>query len=156
MPVSIQDARRRSSMPKSGVEICAAALEEEFKVEPSHALRFARARQGKLRKAQPLLRADLAWRAEKRPEAVTQADCPTALASGNFRMLGCTRAGLPVAFIHVGLWDPSKYSLGEYERYIIYCFEHMLRMGKGAQFVLIFDMEGKPLNPEPSTLSPKP
>ncbi|KAJ1477845.1 hypothetical protein T484DRAFT_2023605 [Baffinella frigidus] len=142
LPVSIQDARRLSSTSKSGFEECAAALVEEFKVDPSVALRFARVRQGDFSKAQRFLRADLAWREEKRPETVTQADCPTALASGNFRLLGCTPAGLPVVFINVGLWDPSKYSLDEYERYVIYFFENMLRMGKGAKFVLIFDMQG--------------
>ena len=40
---------------------------------------------------------------------MTQADFATALASGCWRMLGCTPAGLPVVLVKLGLWDPSKY-----------------------------------------------
>ena len=70
---------------------CAAKLVDEFQVDPRAALRFARARQGDFSKAKPLLQADLAWRAHKTPAA--QDDCPTALASGNLRMLGFTSKG---------------------------------------------------------------
>ena len=34
-------------------------------------------------------------------------------------------------FVHVGLWDPSKYDVDEYERYIVYFFDGMLRAGGG-------------------------
>jgi hypothetical protein len=119
---------------------CAAALVEELQVEPSVALRFARARKGDFRRAKPFLQADLAWRAQKTP--VTQDDCPTPLASGAWRMLGCTSAGQPVVFVHTGLWKPAKYGLDEYERFIIYFFESMLRMGGGVDFVMIFDVHG--------------
>jgi hypothetical protein len=61
---------------------CAAALVEELQVDSRVALRFARARSGDLSKAKAFLLADLAWRGTKRPEAVTQADFPTALVSG--------------------------------------------------------------------------
>lgn len=115
-------------------------LVEELQVDLSVALRFARARQGDFTKAKPFLQADLVWRAMKTP--VTQGDCPTALASGNLRMLGCTTTGLPVVFIQVGLWDPSKYGVSEYERYLIYFFDNVLLRGGGEQFVLIFDLHG--------------
>ena len=121
---------------------CASALAEELKVDPSVALRFARARQGDLSKAKPFLRADLEWREKKHPEAVTQADCPTAIASGLWRMLGCTPAGVPVLFVNVGMWDPRKYDVDEYERCIIYVFEKLLGLGRGGQFVIVIDMTG--------------
>ena len=56
-----------AAAPSSAVEICAAALVEELKVNPKVALRFARARNGNFSKAAPFLRADLAWRAQKTP-----------------------------------------------------------------------------------------
>jgi len=31
----------------------------------------------------------------------------------------CTSAGLPVVFVHVGLWDPSAYDVDEHERYLL-------------------------------------
>ena len=124
----------------SAVEICAAALVEELKVDRKVALRFARARQGNFNKAEPFLRADLAWRAQKTP--ALQADCPTALASGNLRMLGCTSTGIPVLFVHVGLWDPSAYDVDEYERYLIYFGENVLRTSGSEKFVMIFDLHG--------------
>ena len=127
------DARKHSHSStevlsaSTAVEECAAALVEELKVEPSVALRFARARQGDFRKAEPFLRADLAWRAQKTP--AMQADCPTALASGAWRMLGCTSVGFPVIFCHVGLWGSTagKHDIDEYERYMTYIFESILR-----------------------------
>ena len=121
---------------------CAAALVDALKVDPSVALRFARARQGNLSKAKPFLEADIAWREKKRPEAVTQADFPTALASGCWRLLGCTPAGLPVVFIKLGLWDPRKYDIDEYERSIIYFLEKIMGGGRGEKFVVMFDMHG--------------
>jgi len=80
---------------------CAAALVQELEVKQSVALRFARARQGDLSKAKPFLRADLAWREETHPEAVTQADVPTAMASGCWRMLGCTPASAFTLLFHM-------------------------------------------------------
>ncbi|KAJ1468269.1 CRAL-TRIO domain-containing protein [Baffinella frigidus] len=127
-------------MDSSAVKGCAAALVEELKVDPSVALRFARARKGDLKEASPFLRADLAWRAQKRPEATTQADCPTALASGVDRMLGCTPAGLPVVLVKIGLWDPSQYDADEYDRFNVYFMENLCR--RGERFILIFDMKG--------------
>jgi len=56
-----------TSAGSSAVETCAAALVAELKVDPKVALRFARARQGNFSKAEPFLRADLAWRAQKTP-----------------------------------------------------------------------------------------
>lgn len=119
---------------------CAASLEADFEVSRSIALRFARARQGDLSKARQFLKADLEWRAEKRPELITQQGCYTALASGCWRFLGTTPAGTPVVFIHLGLWDPSQYSVDEYERYICYFLEHCCRSGE--RFVVLFDLEG--------------
>jgi hypothetical protein len=59
-----------------------------------------------------------------------------------------------VLFVHVGLWDPSKYDVDEYERYIVYFFDGMLRAGGGEQFVVIMDMHGSTLIPDPSNLTP--
>jgi hypothetical protein len=126
----------------TAVTECAAALVEELNVDPSVALRFSRARQGDVRQAKPFLAADLAWREKHQPERVTQADFPTALASGCWRMLGCTPAGLPVVFIQLGLWDPSKYDVDEYARYIIYFLEKIMARERGGQFVLISDLHG--------------
>ena len=131
-----------SQADSTAVTGCAAALVEELEVKQSVALRFARARQGNLNKAKPFLQADLAWRDKTHPEAVTQADVPTAMASGCWRMLGCTPAGLPVLFIKDSLWDPSKYDVDECERYTIYFLEKMMGMGSGGKFVVVFDMQG--------------
>ena len=106
---------------------CAARLVDELKVDRGVAERFARARQGEFKEAKLLLEEDLVWRAQKTP--VMQADCQTTLASGAWRSLGCTPAGSPVLFLNVGLSDPSKYDVDEYERYITYFFENMFQMG---------------------------
>ncbi|KAJ1467363.1 hypothetical protein T484DRAFT_1859033 [Baffinella frigidus] len=126
----------------TAVTACAAALVEELKVERSVALRFARARQGDFSKAKPFLQKDLEWREKMHPELVKQADFPTALASGCWRMLGCTPAGLPVVIIQLGLWDPGKYDVDEYERSIIYFLEKIMGRGRGEKFVVMFDMHG--------------
>ena len=130
--------RKRAVADSTAVTACAARLVEELKVDPSIALRFARARQGDFKKAAPFLRADLAWREMKLP--VAQADCPTALASGFLRVLGRTPAGLTVLFCHLGLWDPSLYDVDEYERFMIYILEGTCQQSE--QFVVLFDMRG--------------
>ena len=122
------------------IKACAAALLEEFQVEPSVALRFARAWEGEFRQAKPDLQEHLAWRAQKTP--VTQDDCATPLASGAWRMLGCTSAGKPVVFVSARLWKPESHSVEEFERFIIYFCEHMMRMGGGEDFVIMFDVHG--------------
>jgi hypothetical protein len=124
----------------TAVKECAARLVDELQVDPGIALRFARVRKGDFKKAKLLLQADLAWRAQKIP--VTQVEFPTVLASGTWRVLGVTSKGVPVAFSHVGLWNPATYGVDEHERFIIYLVEHMLRMGRGEQFMFIFDLQG--------------
>jgi len=73
---------------------------------------------------------------------VTQVDCPTALASGMWRILGCTSAGQPVVFDHSRLWQPHDHSVDEYERFNIYFCESMMQMGGGKDFLIIFDVSG--------------
>jgi len=130
----------RAVKDSAAVRKCAASLETDFGVDRSIALRFSRARQGDLSKARQFLKADLEWRSEKRPELITQHGCYTALSSGCWRFLGTTATGIPVVFIHLGLWDPSQYSVDEYERYICYFLEHCCRAGE--RFVVLFDLEG--------------
>jgi hypothetical protein len=141
----------------ASVKACAARLVEELHEEPSVALRFARARQGNFSKAKPFLEADLVWRAQK--TSVTQADCPTALATGAWRALGCTSAGVSVVLFHAGLSDLGKYDVDEYERYAIYFAEHLLKMGRGEKFVVIIDLHGWRLSqvaPLPLKATPSP
>jgi hypothetical protein len=133
-------ADNNAAKDSAAVQKCVASLEAEFEVGRSVALRFSRARQGDLAKARPFLRADLEWRAVKRPELVTQQGCTTALASGCWRFLGITPAGHAVVFIHMGLWDPSQYGVDENERYLCYFLEHCCRTGE--KFVVLFDLEG--------------
>ena len=70
------------------VKECASRLVDELKVDLRVARRFARAREGDFSEAKEMLEDDLAWRAKMIP--VMQADCPTVLASGAWRMLGYT------------------------------------------------------------------
>jgi len=109
-------------------------------VEHIVGLRFARARQGDFSQAKRFLQADLAWRAQKTP--VMQDDCPTALASGVWRVLGCTASGLPVVLIQQALWDPTQSGVDEWERFVIYFCENMVRMGRGEPLLMISDQHG--------------
>ena len=56
-------------------------------VDESDALRLVRCYEGDVKKVGTYLQADFAWRKQVRPEAATQADIPSALASGCIRFL---------------------------------------------------------------------
>ena len=116
------------------------ALMERLNVDKATALRFARARKGDLVKAEAFLAADIKWRTETKPEAVTQADVSIALPSGCWRLLGATEGGFQVLFIQLGLWNPDKYDTEEYGRYANYFLEAMCKLGE--RFIVIFDMKG--------------
>ena len=128
------------------------------------ARRFLRARQANLHKAEVMLRADLEWRSRFRPEAVSQADVPTAMATGCWRSLGPTgdvstaaagadgpaaagadgtvAAAAPEAYmilwVQVGLWRPHLYSVDEYTKFVIYFLERL----STERFIVMFDMSG--------------
>jgi len=104
------------------------------------ARRFLRARQHDTRKAIALLAADVAWRKERQPEAVTQADAPIALPTGCWRVMGTSSAGSPILWIQISLWNPGAFSLEEYVSFVIYFLERQAQMGE--RFIVIFDMAG--------------
>ena len=76
------------------VDACADELVAKFNVDRATALRFSKARDGNLKKAEPFLASDLAWRQETRPEAIEQADVMKVIESGTWRLLGKNRVTL--------------------------------------------------------------
>lgn len=102
--------------------------------------RFWRARNGNAAKAAAFLAADVAWRKENKPEAITQKDLPIALPTGAWRVLGLSAAGNPVLLVSTALWQPHLYDVDEYGKYVAYFCEHMCAMG--SRFVVLFDMAG--------------
>jgi len=143
--VDISDAADKADAVSTKAKLeaeTAAALVTKLKVDPAVALRFSRARQGNLAKAEAFLAADLKWREETKPEATAQADIMRALPSGCWRLLGTiAESRMPVLFINLALWNPNDYDVDEYGRYVIYFLEAMGRLGE--RFIVIFDTKWK-------------
>jgi hypothetical protein len=115
------------------------------------ALRFLRARDLDMKKAEKLLTEDLAWRATGipppkgdegaiEPSKVLQSHIPTALATGCWRCIGRSSSGNAIIWVQVALWNPGTYDLDEYRRYVVYFLEQAAKMGEA--IVVIFDMSG--------------
>ena len=122
------------------VEACAGALEERFGVDRMTALRFSRARQGNLVKAERFLAADLEWREQTKPETLTQDDVMSCLGSGQWRLLGKSSSGFAVLFICTAYWNPTAYDAPYYGRFVTWFIERMVRIGE--RFVVVLDFEG--------------
>ena len=137
--VDVSDAAPAANTA-SAEDRTAASLVEKLNVDKATAMRFSRARKGDLAKAESFLAADIKWRTETKPEAVSQADVSLALPSGCWRLLGATEGGFQVLFIQLGLWNPGDYDTDEYGRYVMYFLEAMCKLGE--RFIVVFDMKG--------------
>ena len=122
-------------------DACADELVAKFNVDRATALRFSKARDGNLKKAEPFLASDLAWRQETRPEAIEQADVMKVIESGTWRLLGKTEPdGFAVLFCSLAYWDPTQYDTETYTRFVIYFIERMTRIGE--RFVVLLNFSG--------------
>ena len=107
-------------------------------------LRFLRARDLDVSRATEMLMAHKPWREQWMPHAITIADLPNSMPSGCWRFAGYDRQGRPVTSIRTSLWDPSKYSLEEYVRYIAFFAERATCLFPAgvSQSVYVFDLNG--------------
>jgi hypothetical protein len=67
------------------------------------------------------------WRAAMRPDQLRSSDVPVAFSQGTWRFMGFSKAGMPVILVRVCLWDPAKYTVEEYSKYVAYFMEQNIK-----------------------------
>ena len=119
----------------------AAVLKDEPSLSESDARRYLVARKGDHKKARAMLEADVKWRAQAKPELVSQAQILPVLDGGCWRQIGSTStSGFPVLWIQLSLWEPHLYSAETYGLNACYWMEKLTQIQE--RFIVLFDLAG--------------
>ena len=119
----------------------AAVLKDEPSLSESDARRYLVARKGDYKKARAMLEADVKWRAQAKPELVSQAQILPVLDGGCWRQIGSTStSGFPVLWIQLSLWEPHLYSAETYGLNACYWMEKLTQIQE--RFIVLFDLAG--------------
>mmetsp|Transcript_11742 Transcript_11742/g.19145 ORF Transcript_11742/g.19145 Transcript_11742/m.19145 type:complete len:298 (-) Transcript_11742:77-970(-) len=116
-----------------------------FKLDDQYLLRFLIARDYNVDKAADFLKKHLEWRDEMMPSQITKEDLPNLYNQGVYRYLCKSKQGCNVVLSQSVFSQPSKYSLEEFNKYVVYICEESIRLmdGKGSsQHIWIFDLKG--------------
>ncbi|XP_056164352.1 uncharacterized protein LOC115681801 isoform X6 [Syzygium oleosum] len=144
-------SREISEAEKSKIGIMRAIVERE---DPSAKLqdvddfmirRFLRARDLDIEKASKLFLKYLSWRRSFVPNgAISASEIPNDLAQQKLFMQGLDKKGRPIVVVYGGRHNPSKGSLEEFKRFVVYSLDKICSRMPGGQekFLGIADLEG--------------
>jgi hypothetical protein len=101
--------------------------QEAIQYDEAALRRLLVARQLKLKEATTLGVQCCKWRAKFQPDAIRPTDVPTAFKQGTWRFMGFAKNGMPVLLVRACLWDPHKYTVDEYVKYVAYFMEQNIK-----------------------------
>mmetsp|Transcript_6001 Transcript_6001/g.9963 ORF Transcript_6001/g.9963 Transcript_6001/m.9963 type:complete len:166 (+) Transcript_6001:100-597(+) len=110
--------------------------EKKVKLDESHALnettylRFLVANNFDMDKAEAQFDAAVKWRADAKPEEANPKECSVAIKQGMMRFCGHGRNGSMILKGSSALWQPSEYTVEEFERMILYFLEKAIKQAK--------------------------
>ncbi|KAF8020967.1 hypothetical protein BT93_G1399 [Corymbia citriodora subsp. variegata] len=140
-----------SEVEKSKIGIMRAVVERD---DPSAKLqdvddfmirRFLRARDLDIENASKLFLKYLSWRRSFVPNgAISASEVPNHLAQQKLFMQGLDKTGRPIVVVYGGRHDPSKASLEEFKRFVVYTLDKICSRMPGGQekFMGIADLKG--------------
>ncbi|XP_030517396.1 phosphatidylinositol transfer protein 3-like isoform X2 [Rhodamnia argentea] len=138
-----------SEVEKSRIGIMRAVVEREDPsakdVDDFMIRRFLRARNLDVEKASKLFLKYLSWRRSFIPNgAISASEIPNDLAQQKLFMQGLDKMGRPIVVGYGARHNPSKGSLEEFKRFVVYSLDKICSRMPGGQekFVCIADLEG--------------
>lgn len=107
-------------------------------------MRFLRARDMDIPKATIMLKDHIEFMEKEKPDKITVADVPSAMASGCWGMICETLTQNPCLLIDLKKWNPHEYSIEEYIKFVSFFEFNAPLSGKLGihQVTIIFDMAG--------------
>ncbi|KAI3410876.1 uncharacterized protein J3R85_018307, partial [Psidium guajava] len=141
--------REISEVERSKIGIMRAVVEREDPsakdVDDFMIRRFLRARDLDIEKASKLFLKYLSWRWSFVPNgAISASEIPNDLAQQKSFIQGLDKMGRPIMVVYGGRHNPSKGSLEEFKRFVVYSLDKICSRMPGGQekFVGIADLEG--------------